>query len=198
MNEPIFKSIFGDEWDKLPPVLKKHYANRPYTDYKTTATGTLDIMCKPPLLWLRPLMNLLGQIPTHNEEKVPVTVNFKSGKSDNFFHFKRIFNFKNGKTYAFQSRMVQTKNNEVIEIMRFGLGWKTRFSWDGDKIILTHAGYTLFLFGYFFPLPLTVLLGKGYAEERAIDETTFEMKTYITHPWWGKIYEYKGRFEVQN
>src|SRR5690606_9601723 len=24
-NEPIFKSIFGDKWEDLPPVIKKHY-----------------------------------------------------------------------------------------------------------------------------------------------------------------------------
>jgi hypothetical protein len=94
--------------------------------------------------------------------------------------------------------MLQIKGNEVIEIMRFGLGWKMRYSWDGEKVILAHCGYALNLFGHFIPLPLTILLGAGYAEEHAIDDNTFEMLTHITHPWWGKIYEYKGRFEVVN
>ena len=52
------------------------------------------------------------------------------------------------------------------------------------------------IFGYFIPLPLTFLIGKGYAEEIATDNKTFDMITHITHPWWGKIYEYKGRFKV--
>jgi hypothetical protein len=39
-------------------------------------------------------------------------------------------------------------------------------------------------------------MGAGYAEEHPIDDHSFDMQTHITHPWWGKVYEYKGRFEV--
>lgn len=44
MSEPIFKSIFGESWDFLSPVMKKHYANRPYTDDVTVVEGTLDAL----------------------------------------------------------------------------------------------------------------------------------------------------------
>lgn len=195
-NEPIFKSIFGDKWEDLPPVMKKHYANRPYRQDSTTVKGVLDVICKPPLLYLSPLMRLLGQIPTRNETNVPVTVNFQSDLNSRSFYFHRIFHFANGNPYKFQSRMLQIKGDEVIEIMRFGLGWKLRYAWDGEKVILSHNGYALQLFGHLIPLPLTILMGAGYAEERPVDDNTFDMKTHITHPWWGKIYEYKGRFEV--
>src|SRR5690606_691820 len=92
-NEPIFKSIFGDKWEDLPPVIKKHYANRPYTQDSTTVKGVLDVICKPPLLYLSPLMKLLGQIPTRNETNVPVTVNFQSDVNSKSFYFHRIFHF---------------------------------------------------------------------------------------------------------
>ncbi len=197
-TEPTFKAVFGDNWDELPPVIKKHYANRPYTQEETVVEGVLDVMCKPPLLWLSPLMKILGQIPTHNQSNVPVTVHFESDLNTKSFHFNRIFNFSNDEQYAFQSRMLQTRNNEVIEIMKFGLGWKMRYTWDGEKVILSHVGYALNLFGHFIPMPLTIFLGAGYAEERPVDDNTFDMATHITHPWWGKIYEYKGRFEVRN
>lgn len=195
-NEPIFKSIFGTSWDKLPPVMHKHYANRPYTDDKTIVEGTLDVMCKHPLKFLAPFMKMMGQIPAQNEQSVPVIVYFQSDKNTKAFHFNRIFNFKETKSYLFKSCMVQTKDNEVIEIMRFGLGWKVYYLWDGEKIIIQHKGYTLRLFGHFIPIPLTMLMGEGYAEEIAINENTFDMMTHITHPWWGKIYQYKGRFRI--
>lgn len=198
MSEPIFKSIFGESWEALPPIMQKHYANRPFTGDETSVEGTLDVMCKAPLKWLAPLMKLMGQIPTHNEKDVPVTVQFQSDNDTNAFHFNRTFRFKNTKPYIFHSRMVQIKDNEVIEIMRFGLGWKMHYLWDGEKVMLQHKGYVLRLFGHFIPLPLTLLIGEGYAEEIAVDDDTFEMITYITHPWWGKIYEYKGRFGVSN
>ncbi len=195
-NEPTFKSIFGDSWDELPPVIKAHYANRPYSDNETICEGTLDVMCKPPLNWLASIMKLLGQIPPVNEADVPITVRFESDRDSKAFHFVRTFHFKSG-DYVFHSRMVQVKDNEVIEIMRFGLGWRMRYSLDGEKVVLAHKGYALHAFGHFIPLPLTLLMGKGYAEERAVDDKTFDMITHITHPWWGKVYEYKGRFKVK-
>lgn len=195
-NEPTFKSIFGEAWDDLPPVMHKHYANRPYTDDESVVEGTLDVMCKQPLKFLAPLMKLMGQIPAHNEESVPVTVCFQSDKDTKAFHFNRMFNFKSANPYAFKSRMVQIKDNKVIEIMRFGLGWKMLYLWDGEKVVLKHRGYALRLFGHFIPMPLTLLMGEGYAEEVAVNDDTFDMITHITHPWWGKVYEYKGRFKV--
>lgn len=196
MADPIFKSIFGASWDGLPPVMKKHYANRPYTDDETVVEGTLDVMCKPPLLWLSLLMKFMGQIPAQNENGVPVTVRFESDKDSKAFHFNRTFNFKDKTPYTFRSRMIQIKDNEVIEIMRFGLGWKMLYLWDGKKVLLKHNGYALHIFGHFIPVPLTFLMGKGYAEEIAVDDKKFDMITHITHSWWGKVYEYKGRFKI--
>lgn len=195
---PTFKSIFGEDWNSLPPVMKKHYANRPYSDEVTTVEGVLDVFCKPPLLWLSPLMKLLGQIPTFNEDNVPVTVRFESDLNSKAFHFNRSFNFLNRKPYVFHSRMLQIKDNEVVEIMRFGLGWKMQYSWDGEKVILAHKGYVIQLFGHLIPLPLTMLMGAGNAAEYPVDDKTFDMEVSIAHPWWGEMYGYKGRFEVPN
>ena len=195
-SEPIFKSIFGERWNELPPVMHKHYANRPYTNDEVIVDGALDVMCAGPIKLMGPLMKLMGQIPARNEKNVPVSVQFQSDLNSKAFNFVRTFNFKNGETYIFRSRMVQIKDNEVIEIMSFGLGWKMLYGWDGEKVVLNHNGYALRLFGHYIPIPLTLLLGKGYAEERVVDENTFDMTTHITHPWWGKIYEYKGRFKV--
>ena len=194
--EPIFKSIFGAAWNDLPSVMKKHYAGRPYTDDTLIVEGTLDVMCKQPLKALAPIMKLMGQIPAHNEMNVPVTVRFQSAGDSREFQFNRTFNFKNARPYAFRSRMLQIRDNEVIEMMRFGLGWKMLYLWDGEKVVLQHNGYALRLFGHFIPAPLTLLMGKGYAEEIAVGDDTFDMITHITHPWWGKIYQYKGRFKI--
>lgn len=193
--EPIFKSIFGKCWDELPPVMKKHYANRPYTKDSQAVKGVLDVICKPPLTFFAPLMKFLGQIPARTASRVPVVVHFESDPDSNSFAFNRVFYFSTG-PYRFQSRMIPIKGDEVAEVMRFGFSWKLRYAWDGEKVVLTHRGYALKISNYFIPLPFTLLLGAGYAEERAVDENTFDMAVHISHPWWGKIYEYKGRFEV--
>lgn len=198
MSEPIFKSIFGTSWNQLPGVMKKHYANRPYTNDETVVEGRLNVICKAPLIWISWLIKFFGQIPPFTERDVPCKVQFNSNPQNAFFCFNRIFYFRNSQPYRFQSKMRQLRHSEVIEVMRFRFTWKMHYSWDGQKVILDHRGYGLYLLGNYIPLPLTWLLGRGYAEEQAIDENTFKMITHITHPWWGRIYQYDGVFEVKN
>lgn len=196
-NEPIFKDIFGTAWNELPPVMHKHYANRPYTNDCTIVEGKLDVMCAKHLKLFSPFLWLLGGIPPHNEKDVPITVKFKSDETTKKFHFNREFRFRKRKPYHFRSSMIQKAGNEVIELMRFGLAWRMNVVWEDDRVKLQHKGYALHLFGHYLPLPLTLLLGEGNAEETAVDENTFDMFVDITHPLWGKIYEYKGRFEIK-
>ncbi len=196
-SEPIFKSVFGDAWHNLPVVMQKHYSNRPYTDDTYTAEGTLDVICTGPIKLLAPLLWLVKGIPPHNENEVRTTVHFQSHLDSKAFTFNRVFHFKKRSPYRFKSSMIQTTNNEVIELMRFGIGWKSSFHWEDACVKLKHKGYVLKLFGHFIPIPLTALIGKGNAVETAIDDDTFDMQTDITHPWWGKIYEYKGRFQLK-
>lgn len=195
-NEPIFKSVFGDDWSKLSPALQKHYANRPYTNDIVTVEGVMDVYCGGPIKLLAPIFWLLGGIPPHNEKNVPVTVHFESDQNTKSFHFNRIFHFKDKKPYNFRSRMLPIKDNELIEIMRFGIGWRMNYIWDNDRIKLLHKGYALHIFGHFIPLPAGLLLGEGYAEEIPVDDQSFDMLVTMKHPWWGKIYDYRGRFKV--
>jgi hypothetical protein len=195
-NEPIFKSIFGNSWDDLPLVIKKHYANRPYSDDRVSVEGTLDTFCAGPVKWFAPFFWLMRGIPPHTESAVPVTVNFDSDKNTKAFHFNRMFQFKNVKHYSFKSRMIQIKGSEVIELMRFGIGWRMDYVWEDRRVKLKHKGYALSVFGHLIPLPLTALMGEGYAEEIPVDDKVFDMFVHITHSLWGKVYEYKGQFRV--
>lgn len=195
---PIFQDVFGDAWHDLPVVMKKHYANRPYSNDVTTVAGHLDVMCAGPIKLFSSLFWLMKGIPPHNESNVPVTVHFESNKVTKEFRFNRIFYFKNRNSYSFQSRMIQTSGNEVIEMMRFGLGWKMSYTWEDGCVKLKHKGYVVALLGYFIPVPISFLMGQGDAKEQAIDDDTFDMHVEITHPWWGKIYEYKGRFTIKD
>jgi len=196
-SDPIFKSIFGASWGDLPPVIKKHYANRPYTNDRVVVEGVLDTFCAGPIKWFAPLFLLIGGIPPHTENTVPVIVHFESDKETKAFHFNRVFHFKKIKPYHFKSRMIQIKGDEVVELMRFGIGWRMKYLWEDGRVKLTHKGYALSFLGHLIPLPLTALIGKGYAEEIPVDDNTFDMMVCITHPWFGKVYEYKGRFCIK-
>jgi hypothetical protein len=195
-DQPIFKSIFGNAWDELPLVMHRHYAIRPYSNDRVTVEGHLDVKCSGPIKTFKSLFLLLRLIPPYNEKDVPVTVDYESTRDTREFHFNRTFHFANSSPYRFRSRMIQVAGNEVVELMRFGIGWRMNYLWQDGKVILQHKGYLLNLFGLFIPLPLTALLGAGYAEETAVDDETFDMFVEIRHPWWGKIYGYKGQFRI--
>lgn len=195
-DEPIFKAIFGEDWDALPPVMHRHYANRPYSTEVNRVRGTLDVFCKPPLLWFAPIMKFLGQVPACNEQNVAVQVDFESDRYSRAFQFNRTFYFNQEKPYVFRSRMLPAGRNAMFEVMRWGLTWKAAFTWDGNKVVMTHRGYAFHLWGYFLPLPLTFILGAGNAWEQPVSDTVFVMSMNIRHPWWGEIYGYSGQFEV--
>ncbi len=196
-TDPIFKSVFGNDWEALPLVMKRHYANRPYSTDVTLVDGHLDVMCAGPIKAFAWLFWFMHGIPPYNETTVPVTVSFESDQYSKFFHFNRVFNFKTRQAYCFKSRMIPINNNEVVEVMPSHLGWRMNYVWEDGRVKLKHKGYVLYALGHFIRLPLTFLIGKGYAEEIAVDDNRFNMVVTITHPWWGKIYEYNGQFTMK-
>lgn len=196
-NQPVFKQVFGKDWEDLPAVMHKHYANKPYTQDVTVVEGVLDVSCSGPFKYFSPLFWFLHGIPPANERNVPVTVRFESDQNTQSFTFDRMFQFDHCKPYHFRSYMIPIKENEVIEVMRFGLCWRMNVVWEDGRVKLKHKGYALRIAGHFIPMPLTIFMGAGNAEEIAIDDDNFDMQVEITHPWWGSIYEYKGRFTVK-
>jgi len=194
---PIFQSIFGKQWFLLPPVMHRHYSNRPYCDDEVAINGKMDIEFGWLVKLLTPFLRIFGTLVPHQGRDIPVTVRFRSERDSAAFCLERTFNFNNRKSYIFFSKMVQIKDDVVVEWMKFGMGWKHRYYYDGKKVILEHRGYVWKIFGMVIPIPLGLLLGKGYAEEKSLGLNSFRMKMYIIHPLFGKIYEYRGVFEVK-
>lgn len=137
---PIFKEVFGPTWDSLPPVIKKHYANRPYSDDMVIVDGTLDVFCGGPVKALKGLFVLMGSIPPFSEKNVPVIVTFRSDNTTQRFHFQRVFHFKSRKPYSFHSYMIQVRDNEIMEVTG-PLGWRAFYSWENGKVVMKHSGY---------------------------------------------------------
>lgn len=196
MNDPIFKSVFGKDWDHLPPVMKKHYANRPYHNDKVTVEGVMKVETSILGRIISPLFRLAGTLVPYEGDNIPATVVFISTSNSDEFQFDRTFYFPGRKPYRFHSRMKPVGGNELVEFMRFGLGWRMAYAWSGEKVVLAHRGYVLRLFGFLLPLPMGIFIGQGYAEETPLDDNSFSMMMEITHPLWGKVYGYSGSFKV--
>ena len=189
---PIFQSVFGNSWDALPPVMRKHYAVRANSEDTVTVKGWLDVKMAWPV---RVVSKLLRVLVPYSGDKVPVHVTFTSTK-DGHFHFDRTFAFSGKPLHHFRSQMQPVGNNELIEWMGYGVGWRCAYAWDGEKVILLHRGYAFRLFGLLLPIPLSLLLGKGYAEETPLSDKRFAMWTHTKHPLFGEMFRYGGEFEV--
>lgn len=195
-NEPIFKTIFGAAWDELPIVMKRHYANRPYSSDRGVVDGVMDVESSPIGRVLAPFFKLSGTLVPYEGRDVPAKVEFLSNPSSNGLHFNRTFYFPNKKPYEFRSVMLPMGGNEMAEVMRFGLYWHLAFIWTGTKVILEHRGYGVHWFGEFIPLPLALFMGKGYADETPINDDSFSMSMKIVHPIWGMVFGYSGIFKM--
>jgi hypothetical protein len=192
--EPAFKSIFGSAWDALPPVFKKRYMNRSYSNDISTVEGTMDIHFSKFMAFFMPIFRLFHVLVPYAGNNIPVKVDFRSEMDSDGIWLYRKFYFPNKQPYEFNSRMQIIKNNEVVERMAFGFGWRTHYFYDGKKLIMQHKAYVIKIFGVYIPMPFEMIIGKGYAEETVIDDNTYKVDMIISHPWFGTMYRYEGNF----
>lgn len=192
-NEPIFQKIFGVSWERLPPVMKNHYAVRPNSNDMVKVEGHLDISISP---FVSLIARLTGMLLAHSGKNIPVTVVFTSGEDSKTFNFDRTFHFPDRGEVKFRSRMEHIDGNVLVEFMRFGIGWKLAYEWDGSKVILRHRGYVWRILGFMAPVPLELVIGKGHAEEVPMSDDRFCMWTHSKHTLFGKTFGYAGEFKV--
>ena len=145
---------------------------------------------------MTPFFRLAGTLVPYEGDNIPATVAFVSIEDSDVFQFDRTFRFPGRPPYRFHSRMKPVGGNELVEFMRFGLGWRMAYAWTGEKVVLSHKGYVVKIFGLLLPLPLELLMGRGHAEETPLNDNEFSMTMEIVHPLWGKVYGYSGRFRV--
>lgn len=196
LKDPVFKSIFSSQWELLPVVMKKRYANKPYSQDIITIEGKMDFIIAPWAKWLMPLLKWLNILVPYAGENIDATVHFKSEQKNAICQFERWIKFPGKKPYHFLSKMINTQGNEVIEQFKCGICWRMKYHFDGEKILLLHQGYCFKILGKFIPLPISAIVGQGYAEEVALDDNRFKMRMTLTHPLFGVYYEYNGIFTV--
>lgn len=193
-QDPLFKSVFGAIWDKMPPVFHKRYANRPHSHDITIVEGEMDIYFSKVMLVLIPLFRIFHVLVPFRGEAIPVKVEFLSQIDAATVRLVRKFYFPGRQPYEFNSQMHILGNNDVIEFMQSGLGWRTDYYFDGIKVVMRHKRYVLKVLGLNIPLPLELILGKGHAEEEMIDDNSYRIAMTISHPWFGTMYGYSGIF----
>lgn len=196
--EPFFKSIFGTDWEKLPPVFRKHYANRARTPDIAVCEGVMSVKSSLIGRLLAPLFRLSGTLVPYEGTNIPATVRFMTAPDRDGFFFDRTFYFPDKKPYRFLSTMIPVGGNALIEYTRLGFGWHLAYGWNGQAVTLSHLGYRFKFFGYSLPFPGTMLIGHASATETALDDNRFAMDFTIRHPLWGFVFGYSGVFRMMD
>ena len=195
-SQPIFQSVFGAEWQNMPRVMHRHYANHSHSYGHSAVEGSLTVTLSPAAKLLAPLFKLTGTLVPYAGQNIPVTVDFSSNPRNNHFGFDRVFYFPGLKPYRFRSTIIPAKGSETHELMRFGLVWRADYLWQDGKVQMRHKGYAIKVLNWLLPLPLEILCGRAYAEEIPIDDDHFAMMMEIRHPLWGYFFGYHGTFKI--
>lgn len=89
----IFEPIFGEAWERLPEVMRKHYDVRPGSADAVTAEGVMTIERSWFARLLSPMLRLCGALVPYSGKDVLVTVRFNSPIGTRAFVFDRTFRF---------------------------------------------------------------------------------------------------------
>ena len=197
MHEPIFKTILGHEWMKLGAVIRRHYSLKPYSDNYVRVDGVMEEIHHSLFAKLLiPFGLLFGAIVPYRARNVPISVHYSSQPNNANLYWDRVFEFRPNKYFHFKSYMQHTNDNEVIEYVRFGVGMRLRVTAEDGALVFRDSGYIWKIFGFNLPVPVGLLFGKAYIEERPIDEDTFSMKLELKHPIFGILFRYQGHFSI--
>lgn len=191
---PLFAHVLGDDWQTLPPVMKKRFSNRTYTNDMVLVNGIMTIKSSRWMRFIKPVLKLTGALIQQDGENIPVIVKFRSESNTSRYWFDREFSFN--QPVRFKSYMMNIKNNIMVEFMRFNVGWRAKFSVCGNRVVMSHYGYVFRLFNILIPLPISLFLGRCDAVERPISDDTFSMEMSLNHFLLGEIYQYNGIFKI--
>jgi len=195
-QKPLIEKIFGEQTKNIPPILRKRYSNRPYSTDTLQLKGEMNITTSKLFQFLSPLFKLAGTLVSYPAEKIPATVELTSDIKSNKITMHRTFYYSNKSPQHFISKVIHIKDNIVIESMRFGFASKLIYTYDKNQITMEYGGYA-FCFGTkLIPIPLGLLIGRFYLHEEAVSDDQFKMLFKLTHPLFGKIFQYDGYFKI--
>jgi hypothetical protein len=199
---PVFQTVLGNaDWQRLGRVVREHYSLRPFTNDRMTVRGHMDEVWHARIATLfMPMGRLFGALVPHQGRDVPIDVHYSCRSTDACLYWDRRFRFPGRPVFHFRSHMevADTTRHEVVEYVRFGLGLRLRVTAEDGALVFRDAGYVWRIGRLQLPMPLHLVLGRAYVEERPVpgDEGAFTMKMTIRHPWWGELFRYSGRFRL--
>lgn len=196
-TRPVFAQMLGPDWHTLGDVIRRHYTLAPSSNDRVCVHGTMDEVWHAPWVrWLMPFARLFGALVPFAGRGVPISVDYRCRPGNAHLYWDRAFRFAGRPPFHFRSHMEKQRGNEVIEFARFGVGMRLAVTAEGGALVFRDRGSVWRIGGLCIPIPLRLLLGTAYVEERPVDATHFSMRLTLRHPWFGDAFRYSGRFEL--
>lgn len=196
-SSPVFEQVLGDDWDKLGSIIQRHYFLRPFSNDYICVKGTMNEVHHSAFAKLLiPMARIFGALVPYRGKDAPIEVHYTARPDDATIHWDRVFHFPGRPPFHFRSHMEQIGPRRVIEFVRFGVGMKLRVTAEDGALVFRDEGYIWRLFGMDVPLPMSLLMGSAYIEERPVDEDNFSMRMTLIHPLFGQLFRYEGNFTL--
>lgn len=201
-RQPVFQQVLGPAWDQLGDVVRRHYTMAPFSDDKVCVRGVMsEVWHAPWAALLMPFGRLFGALVPHTGSNVPIDVHYRCDPGNAHLYWNRVFHFAGKPPFHFRSHMAHDvrRGSEVIEYVRFGVGMRLAVSAEEGALVFRDLGYVWRIAGLRIALPLGLLLGTAYVEERPDphDADHFTMRMRLRHRLFGDVFRYSGRFHLE-
>ena len=192
----LMQQVLGDDWNRLAPVIRAHYAITPGSDAWIEVRGEMHI--EFPRI-LTPMIKLIywcgGLVDRAGREiRVSVLKSAQSGRDELFW--RRNFVYPDGERRQFRSNMRLLRANELVEFINGFVGLRLSMSVENGDLIYRSNGHVLQIGSWCLVLPEWLVLGQATITEHALSDTHFELDFRILHPVWGETFRYGGIFDL--
>lgn len=186
----MMQSLLGDDWHKLPPALQAHY--RAGT---TTEVGQMDIEYPWFMQPYLSLMHCFGALINRRGQDLATQVDKRTEGGRLYWH--RSIAYPDTKTVHFNSFWQLANNRQIIEFVNPLLGLKMVPEVKQGELHYHGISFIFKLGRWLIPIPEWLVLGHTTIVEQAVDDAHFAMDFRLTHPLFGQLFRYSGKFAVQ-
>lgn len=190
---PLLQKTLGEDWDKLPPVIQRHYNTS--INSATCVIGNMEIGYPSYLLPLISLIHLCGGLVLTRGSRIETIVKKTVCATNNTLVWSRTLKYPDNKKNHFYSKMSYLQDHELIETVRFGFGLRLKVSVEKGKLVYRSNGHVWQYGRFLLTFPDWLVLGNATIVEIPITNQQFKLNFSISHPFLGITYWYQGIFQ---
>ncbi len=193
MNSPTPPSLMaqalGEDWWRLHPTLRAHHSAGTLNEI-----GAMDVefpRFMSPILWL---LRGVGAL-VHRAQPLVHTQVHRHMVGNNL-QWHRTLTYADSQVLQFNSTWVLENDGRLLEYVNPWLGLEMAPKVLGQRLQVQGVRLHIRLGRWRLALSERWLLGHTLIDEYAIDDRHYAMDFRLVHPWFGQVFRYAGRFQV--